>query len=137
MSPFEFQGLGCDRHPKSTELSCQFLGENMKVSTATLGYPRIGKNHEVKKALEAFWSGKIDEDLLLKTVEEVEAINWKTQLEEGSRSHWYRGCHSLRPCIRLDSKFGINSQKISTVFRIRKILCDGARKRRNFGTRND
>ncbi|MBV6626671.1 MAG: hypothetical protein KI793_27660 [Rivularia sp. (in: Bacteria)] len=26
----------------------------MKIKTATLGYPRIGKNREVKKALEAF-----------------------------------------------------------------------------------
>ena len=30
----------------------------MKIQTATLGYPRIGKNREVKKALEAFWSWK-------------------------------------------------------------------------------
>jgi 5-methyltetrahydropteroyltriglutamate--homocysteine methyltransferase len=83
MSSFRFQGLGCDRHLKSTKLSCQFLGNIMKISTATLGYPRIGKNREVKKALEAFWSGKIDADLLLKTVQEVEEINWETQLEEG------------------------------------------------------
>ncbi|WP_233743562.1 hypothetical protein [Leptodesmis sichuanensis] len=26
----------------------------MTIQTATLGYPRIGKNREVKKALEAF-----------------------------------------------------------------------------------
>lgn len=83
MSSFKFQDLGCDRHLKSTKLSCQFLGKIMKISTATLGYPRIGKNREVKKALEAFWSRKIDAELLLKTVREVEEINWKTQLEEG------------------------------------------------------
>ncbi len=32
----------------------------MTIPTATLGYPRIGKNREVKKALEAFWSNKSD-----------------------------------------------------------------------------
>jgi 5-methyltetrahydropteroyltriglutamate--homocysteine methyltransferase len=53
------------------------------IQTATLGYPRIGKNREVKKALEAFWNGKSDEKTLLKTVYEVEASNWKTQLERG------------------------------------------------------
>lgn len=28
----------------------------MTIQAATLGYPRIGKNREVKKALGAFWS---------------------------------------------------------------------------------
>ncbi|WP_414621372.1 5-methyltetrahydropteroyltriglutamate--homocysteine S-methyltransferase [Calothrix sp. CCY 0018] len=55
----------------------------MKIKTATLGYPRIGKNREVKKALEAFWSGKIASESLLETVKEVEEANWKTQLDTG------------------------------------------------------
>lgn len=55
----------------------------MTLQTATLGYPRIGKNREVKKALEAFWSGKSDAEALLKTVQEVELASWKTQLEAG------------------------------------------------------
>ncbi len=55
----------------------------MKIKTATLGYPRIGKNREVKKALEAFWSGKITSESLLQTVKEVEEANWKTQLDTG------------------------------------------------------
>ncbi len=55
----------------------------MQIQTATLGYPRIGKNREVKKALEAFWSGKLEAELLLQTVREVEESNWKTQLETG------------------------------------------------------
>ena len=50
----------------------------MKIQTATLGYPRIGKNREVKKALEAFWNGKIGSQSLLQTVKEVEEANWKT-----------------------------------------------------------
>ncbi|MCS6814138.1 MAG: 5-methyltetrahydropteroyltriglutamate--homocysteine S-methyltransferase [Cyanobacteria bacterium] len=55
----------------------------MTLQTATLGYPRIGKNREVKKALEAFWSQKSDIDTLLKTVQAVELENWKTQLDAG------------------------------------------------------
>lgn len=52
----------------------------MQIQTATLGYPRIGKNREVKKALEAFWSGKLETESLLQTVQKVEESNWKTQL---------------------------------------------------------
>ncbi|MBF2003016.1 MAG: 5-methyltetrahydropteroyltriglutamate--homocysteine S-methyltransferase [Synechococcales cyanobacterium M58_A2018_015] len=55
----------------------------MTIQTATLGYPRIGKNREVKKALEAFWSSKSDAAALLQTVQEVELASWKTQLEAG------------------------------------------------------
>jgi 5-methyltetrahydropteroyltriglutamate--homocysteine methyltransferase len=55
----------------------------MTIQTTTLGYPRIGKNREVKKVLEAFWSGKSDTETLLQTVREVEFANWKTQLEAG------------------------------------------------------
>ncbi|MEH2467226.1 5-methyltetrahydropteroyltriglutamate--homocysteine S-methyltransferase [Nostoc sp.] len=55
----------------------------MQIQTATLGYPRIGKNREVKKALEAFWSGKLEAKSLLQTVRTVEESNWKTQLEAG------------------------------------------------------
>ncbi|MEH2253295.1 hypothetical protein [Nostoc sp.] len=49
----------------------------MQIQTATLGYPRIGKNREVKKALKAFWSGKLEAESLLQTVQQVEESNWK------------------------------------------------------------
>jgi len=55
----------------------------MTIQTATLGYPRIGRNREVKKALEAFWSHKSEAETLLQTVQDVEFANWKTQLEAG------------------------------------------------------
>ncbi|MDF5729208.1 MAG: hypothetical protein PUP92_14600 [Rhizonema sp. PD38] len=48
----------------------------MQIQTATLGYPRIGKNREVKKALEAFWSGKLESEVLLETIKEVEEANF-------------------------------------------------------------
>jgi 5-methyltetrahydropteroyltriglutamate--homocysteine methyltransferase len=49
----------------------------------TLGYPRIGKNREVKKALESFWNNKADGETLIQTSREVEVMNWKAQLEAG------------------------------------------------------
>ncbi|MGF1542041.1 MAG: 5-methyltetrahydropteroyltriglutamate--homocysteine S-methyltransferase, partial [Pleurocapsa sp.] len=55
----------------------------MNISTATLGYPRIGKGREVKKALESFWRNKITAESLLQTVKEVEETSWKTQLAAG------------------------------------------------------
>ncbi|MGK7952490.1 MAG: 5-methyltetrahydropteroyltriglutamate--homocysteine S-methyltransferase [Xenococcaceae cyanobacterium] len=55
----------------------------MNISTATLGYPRIGKSREVKKALESFWRNKITAESLLQTVREVEEASWKTQLAAG------------------------------------------------------
>ncbi len=55
----------------------------MPIQTATLGYPRLGKNREVKKALEGFWSGKLDSESLLQTVRQVEESNWQTQLKAG------------------------------------------------------
>jgi len=55
----------------------------MTIQTETLGYPRMGKKREVKKALEAFWSGKSDESKLLQIVQDVETANWKTQLDAG------------------------------------------------------
>ncbi|HHP7230578.1 MAG TPA: 5-methyltetrahydropteroyltriglutamate--homocysteine S-methyltransferase [Xenococcaceae cyanobacterium] len=55
----------------------------MNISTATLGYPRIGKGREVKKALESFWRNKITAESLLQTVKEVETASWKTQLAAG------------------------------------------------------
>ncbi len=55
----------------------------MTLQTATLGYPRIGENREVKKALEAFWNSKSDVETLLQTIRAVELANWQTQLEAG------------------------------------------------------
>ncbi|MEQ8957513.1 MAG: 5-methyltetrahydropteroyltriglutamate--homocysteine S-methyltransferase, partial [Coleofasciculus sp. C2-GNP5-27] len=55
----------------------------MSIQTATVGYPRIGKNREVKKALESFWSNKLDAESLWETVRQVEETNWQTQREAG------------------------------------------------------
>lgn len=55
----------------------------MTIQTMTLGYARMGKQREIKKALEAFWSNAQDADSLLKTAREIEVHNWKTQLAAG------------------------------------------------------
>jgi 5-methyltetrahydropteroyltriglutamate--homocysteine methyltransferase len=51
--------------------------------TQTLGYPRIGKNREVKRALEGYWKDKVDVETLLGTFWEVAEASWQTQLEAG------------------------------------------------------
>ena len=55
----------------------------MTFPTATLGYPRIGKNRELKKALEAFWSRKADEATLQQTLQQLMQENWGTQKQAG------------------------------------------------------
>ncbi len=47
------------------------------------GYPRIGGNRELKKALEQFWSGKIAESDLLATGAEIRKTNLETQRAAG------------------------------------------------------
>jgi len=55
----------------------------MTIQTATLGYARMGKRREIKKALEAFWNGTSDADALLQTARDIEACGWRTQLAAG------------------------------------------------------
>jgi len=55
----------------------------MSIITSTVGYPRIGKNREVKKALESFWRDELTADQLLQIVREVEETSWKIQAETG------------------------------------------------------
>jgi len=54
------------------------------MAVATIpGYPRIGKNRELKKALEAFWSGKITEEDLLTTAADIRRSGWEAQAGAG------------------------------------------------------
>ena len=45
----------------------------------SIGFPRMGRDRELKKALEAHWSGKIDEAKLMAEAHAVEAAAWETQ----------------------------------------------------------
>ncbi|MDR3511193.1 MAG: 5-methyltetrahydropteroyltriglutamate--homocysteine S-methyltransferase [Caulobacteraceae bacterium] len=51
----------------------------MSITVATLGFPRIGPRRELKTALEAFWSGKSDADVLLGVAAGLRARSWARQ----------------------------------------------------------
>jgi 5-methyltetrahydropteroyltriglutamate--homocysteine methyltransferase len=53
------------------------------VRTTTLGYPRIGRNRELKLACEAYWSGKIGEEDLHRTGATLRHTHWQAQREAG------------------------------------------------------
>ncbi|MEN9208263.1 MAG: 5-methyltetrahydropteroyltriglutamate--homocysteine S-methyltransferase [Gloeomargarita sp. GMQP_bins_120] len=59
------------------------MTQGTAVQTATLGYPRIGKQRELKKALEAFWQGQLDESGLYQAAQAIEQQNWQTQQAAG------------------------------------------------------
>lgn len=51
--------------------------------THTLGFPRMGRNRELKKALESYWKKQIGEAELQKTAAELRKEHWKIQAEAG------------------------------------------------------
>lgn len=55
----------------------------MNLQIQTLGYPRIGKNREIKRALEAYWRGQLDADNLMETFWDVAQQSWQTQMDAG------------------------------------------------------
>ena len=53
------------------------------LKTATLGFPRIGANRELKKAVESYWKAAISIEELRKVASEIKAKNWQTQKDAG------------------------------------------------------
>jgi len=53
------------------------------MKSGNLGYPRIGKNREWKKALEAFWAGKLEEEAFHAELKAIRLQNLKNQQERG------------------------------------------------------
>ncbi len=53
------------------------------LKTASLGFPRIGSNRELKKAVESYWKGAISLTELQKAASEIKNINWKKQQAAG------------------------------------------------------
>jgi 5-methyltetrahydropteroyltriglutamate--homocysteine methyltransferase len=51
--------------------------------TASLGYPRFGKNRELKRALEEYWSGKIGAAGLLEAGKQLRLTHWHIQQNAG------------------------------------------------------
>ncbi len=53
------------------------------VKTASLGFPRIGANRELKKAVESFWKNSSNEVDLKKSAQEIRHNNWQLQQKSG------------------------------------------------------
>ncbi|TFY83949.1 hypothetical protein EWM64_g72 [Hericium alpestre] len=53
------------------------------VASSVLGFPRIGANREVKKAVEAYWAGKISANELTQAAADVKKSNWTTVKSKG------------------------------------------------------
>ncbi|MDQ2077956.1 5-methyltetrahydropteroyltriglutamate--homocysteine S-methyltransferase [Marinimicrobium sp. ABcell2] len=53
------------------------------ITTHCLGFPRIGADRELKKALEAYWQGDIDEIALQNTGRELRHRHWRLQKQAG------------------------------------------------------
>ncbi|WP_455231902.1 5-methyltetrahydropteroyltriglutamate--homocysteine S-methyltransferase [Geopseudomonas aromaticivorans] len=49
----------------------------------TLGFPRIGRDRELKKALEAYWQGELDEAGLRAVGRQLRAAHWQIQKDAG------------------------------------------------------
>lgn len=48
-----------------------------------LGFPRIGADRELKKALEAYWKGELDEQGLRQVGRQLRAQHWQAQVDAG------------------------------------------------------
>lgn len=55
----------------------------MTTLTHNLGFPRIGAQRELKKALETYWKGQSSIDQLLTTAREIRTGNWLLQQKTG------------------------------------------------------
>jgi 5-methyltetrahydropteroyltriglutamate--homocysteine methyltransferase len=53
------------------------------VQSTILGYPRIGRDRELKRACEAYWAGKEQADALLATSAALRKAHWETQRTAG------------------------------------------------------
>src|SRR4051812_41878433 len=51
--------------------------------TNNLGFPRIGEKRELKKAMEAFWAGKLPVEALETAGAEIRKFNWRLQQAAG------------------------------------------------------
>ncbi|MBN1910222.1 MAG: 5-methyltetrahydropteroyltriglutamate--homocysteine S-methyltransferase, partial [Pirellulales bacterium] len=52
-------------------------------TVTNLGFPRMGPNRELKKALESYWAGKIDREELLAAGRRIRQQNWTWQRDAG------------------------------------------------------
>lgn len=55
----------------------------MTTSTTVLGYPRIGPRRELKRAVEAYWAGRIDADALAELAQRLREQTWRELTDAG------------------------------------------------------
>ena len=55
----------------------------MSTLTSVSGFPRIGGDRELKKAIEGYWKGKHGLDQVRATAKELRARHWRLQAEAG------------------------------------------------------
>ncbi|TPX46394.1 5-methyltetrahydropteroyltriglutamate---homocysteine S-methyltransferase [Synchytrium endobioticum] len=55
----------------------------MTVPSAVLGFPRIGAQRELKKAIESYWAGKLSEQELRAVAANVKTGNWRLLQQAG------------------------------------------------------
>ncbi|TWT34445.1 5-methyltetrahydropteroyltriglutamate--homocysteine S-methyltransferase [Blastopirellula retiformator] len=53
------------------------------MQSANLGFPRIGKDRQLKKAVESYWAGKLPAPQLLQVAAELRAEHWRLQQAAG------------------------------------------------------
>ncbi len=70
---------------KALQFNTPLKKTNM-IKTATLGFPRIGANRELKKAIESYWKNSISADELNKIASEIKRNNWLLQ-QQNKISH--------------------------------------------------
>ncbi len=54
-----------------------------RLTTTTLGFPRIGPGRELKRALESYWADRIDASELKSRAAEIRAQRWRSQRDAG------------------------------------------------------
>ena len=57
----------------------------MPVPSTCLGFPRIGRHRELKRALETYWAGRVTADHLLDTAARIRREHWTAMREAGLR----------------------------------------------------
>jgi hypothetical protein len=73
----------CERVLHHAGLSHRFKEHCLMAITHNLGFPRIGARRELKRALEAYWKGDIDQAALRDTGRTLRAEHWRAQMGAG------------------------------------------------------
>ena len=66
---------------------CTIEEANMTIAH-NLGFPRIGHQRELKKALEAYWIGAASAESLLETGRHLRAKHQRSPCKSRRRPHW-------------------------------------------------